>query len=95
MCLAIPGQVLEIETTADGVRMARTNFGGIIKSVCLTYTPEAEVGDYVLVHVGVALGTVDEEEARKTYRLLETMGQLEELRPPDLDRLAAERRGAP
>jgi hydrogenase expression/formation protein HypC len=91
MCLAIPGKVLEVEVNAEGVRMGRTNFGGVVKQVCLEYTPQVKVGDYVLVHVGVALGTVDEAEAEKTYRLLKEMGQLEELTPPDLDQLAAEK----
>ncbi|HEX4342374.1 MAG TPA: HypC/HybG/HupF family hydrogenase formation chaperone [Verrucomicrobiae bacterium] len=91
MCLAIPGKVLEVETNDEGVRMGRTNFGGVVKQVCLQYTPDVKPGDYVLVHVGVALGTVDEAEAEKTYRALEELGQLEELHPPDIERLAQER----
>jgi hydrogenase expression/formation protein HypC len=83
MCLAIPGKVLEIHNDAEGLRMGRTNFGGIVKSVCLEYTPEVEVGDYVLVHVGFALNKVDEEEARRTYQLLEEMKQLGELETPE------------
>jgi hydrogenase expression/formation protein HypC len=63
--------------------MGRANFGGIVKQVCLEYTPEATTGDYVLVHVGFALGTVDEEEATRTYRLLQEMDQLAELQIPD------------
>lgn len=83
MCLAIPGKVVEIQPDAQGVRMARTNFGGIVKQVCLEYTPEVEVGDYVLVHVGFALSRVAEDEAERTYRLLEEMGQLDELEAGD------------
>jgi len=79
MCLAIPGKVLQIESDAQGVRMGKTNFGGIVKSVCLEYTPEVQCGDYVLVHVGFALGKVDEAEAERTYRLLNEMNQLSEL----------------
>ena len=79
MCLAIPGKVIEIRPDAQGVRMAKTNFGGIVKQVCLEYTPEVNVGDYVLVHVGFALSKVDEEEATRTYQLLEEMDQLTEL----------------
>ncbi len=82
MCLAIPGKILEIQKDADGVVMGRTNFGGIVKQVCLEYTPDAAVGDYVLVHVGFALGKVDAEEAEKTYELLRAMGQLGELDAP-------------
>src|SRR5437660_6781940 len=83
MCLAIPGKVLEIHTDAHGVRMGKTNFGGIIKQVCLEYTPEVDLGDYVLVHVGFALGKVDEAEARRTYELLAELKQLGELDPPE------------
>jgi hydrogenase expression/formation protein HypC len=63
--------------------MGKANFGGIVKQVCLEYTPEVSAGDYVLVHVGFALGKVDEEEAARTYRLLEEMNQLTELEVPD------------
>lgn len=84
MCLAIPGQVMDIQEV-DGVKMGRTNFGGIVKRVCLAYTPEVEVGDYVLVHVGFALNKVDEAEAIKTYKLLEEMQQLSELEAPEVE----------
>jgi hydrogenase expression/formation protein HypC len=66
MCLAIPGKLIEIAYDAQGVKMGKANFGGIVKQVCLEYTPEANPGDYVLVHVGFALGKVDEEEAART-----------------------------
>lgn len=65
--------------------MGKANFGGIVKQVCLEYTPEVEVGDYVLVHVGFALSKVNEEEAARTYQLLDEMKQLGELDTPDLD----------
>jgi hydrogenase expression/formation protein HypC len=84
MCLAIPGKVIEISQDPQGVRMGKANFGGIVKQVCLEYTPEVNTGDYVLVHVGFALGIVDEEEAARTYRLLAEMNQLSELEVPDL-----------
>jgi hydrogenase expression/formation protein HypC len=84
MCLAIPGKLIEIMHDPQGVRMGKANFGGIVKQVCLEYTPEVKTGDYVLVHVGFALGKVDEEEAARTYRLLEEMNQLSELEVPDL-----------
>lgn len=83
MCLAIRGKVLEITTNDEGVRMCRAHFGGIVKSVCLEYTPEVACGDYVLVHVGFALSKVDEEEAARTYRLLDEMKQLGELDAPE------------
>ncbi len=85
MCLAIPGKVIEINQDAQGLRMAKTNFGGIVKQVCLEYTPEIVPGDYVLVHVGFALGKVDEAEAARTYKALEEMEQLAELDVPEVN----------
>jgi hydrogenase expression/formation protein HypC len=82
MCLAVPGKVIEVQDD-QGMRMGRANFGGIIKRVCLEYTPEAQVGDYVMVHVGFALSRVDEAEAARTYKLLEELNQLAELEIPD------------
>jgi len=82
MCLAIPGKVIEI-SEIDNVRMAKANFGGIVKQVCLQYTPEVVPGDYVLVHVGFALNKVDEAEAERTYKALEDLGQLDELNIPE------------
>ncbi len=84
MCLAIPGKLIEISTDGSGVRMGKANFGGIVKQVCLEYTPEVEMGDYVLVHVGFALSKVDEAEAARTYQALERMEQLSELDIPDV-----------
>lgn len=84
MCLAIPGKVLEIQQDAHGVRQGKTNFGGIVKQVCLEYTPEVQCGDYVLVHVGFALSKVDAAEAERAYQALEDMKQLGELDTPDL-----------
>ncbi|HEX3718469.1 MAG TPA: HypC/HybG/HupF family hydrogenase formation chaperone [Verrucomicrobiae bacterium] len=85
MCLAIPGKVIEIATNDEGVRMGRANFGGVVKQVCLEYTPEVKTGDYVLVHVGFALNKVDEEEAARTYQALEELKQLGELDVPEVD----------
>lgn len=82
MCLAIPGKLIEIAIDANGVRMGKANFGGIVKQVCLEYTPEVETGDYVLVHVGFALSKVNEEEAKRTYDALKELEQLGELDTP-------------
>lgn len=84
MCLAIPGKVLEIEVV-DGVKMGKTNFGGIVKQVCLQYTPDVQPGEYVLVHVGFALNKVDEKEAERTYKILGELEQLDELDVPEID----------
>ncbi len=85
MCLAIPGKLLDIANDENGVRMGRANFGGIVKQICLEYTPEVVVGDYVLVHVGFALSRIDEAEAQRTYKALQQMDQLGELDPPELN----------
>lgn len=88
MCLAIPGKILE-EFDRDGMRVAKIQFGGIVREASLDYTPEAKVGDYVLVHVGFAISTVDADEAQRTYQLLEQMGALDELDAPVVDELSA------
>ena len=83
MCLAIPGKVITVEE-ADGILMGKVDFGGIQKKVCLQYTPDVVVGEYVIVHVGFSLSKMDEQEAQKTYKLLEELNQLSELEVPDL-----------
>ncbi len=70
MCLAVPGKIVEIDSSADPV-MAKVSFGGVEKQICLEWLPDAVVGDYVLVHVGFAISKVDEKEAVETLRLLQ------------------------
>ena len=71
MCLAIPGRLVEVSTnTAEEPRTGKVDFGGVLKSVCLDLVPEANVGEYVIVHVGFAISTLDEAEAKETLRLL-------------------------
>jgi hydrogenase expression/formation protein HypC len=82
MCLAVPGKVIEV-FEAQGLRMGRADFGGTVRKVCLEHLPDAGLGDYVLVHVGFALSRVDPEEAERTYRFLEELGQLDELQAPE------------
>lgn len=80
MCLAIPGKINSIETMYDGlVRMAKVQFGGIVKQASLEMVPHAKIGDYVLVHVGVAISIVDEEEAQKSFEYLKMIGEIDEL----------------
>ena len=80
MCLAVPGQVTRIEAPqSETLRLASVAFGGIEKQVNLCFVPEARVGDYVLVHVGVALSVLDEAEALQTLDYLRRMGELGEL----------------
>lgn len=84
MCLAIPGKIKSIELQYDGtVRMAKVNFGGITKEASLEMLPDADIGDYVLVHVGVAISKVDEEEAQKTFSYLKEIGELGDLTDVD------------
>jgi hydrogenase expression/formation protein HypC len=71
MCLAIPG-VIESIFQQDDLLMAKVNFGGVRRNICLTYVPQAQVGQYVLVHVGFALSLIDEVEARRTLNMLDS-----------------------
>lgn len=80
MCLAIPGRIASIHDER-GIRMGRVDFGGVVKEVCLAYVPEADVGDYALVHVGFAIATVDETEARKTLATFDEIRQIEAEQP--------------
>jgi len=82
MCLAITGKVVEFHEN-DGIRMSKVDFGGVTREACLEYLPEAELGDYVLVHVGFAISKVDAEEAARTYKYLEELGQLGEVNSGD------------
>jgi hydrogenase expression/formation protein HypC len=91
MCLAIPGKVVEV-FDQQGMRMAKVQFGGILREACLEYVPETQVGDYVLVHVGFAISRLDEEEAQRTYQLLEELDQLAELDAPVVDEIGDGRR---
>ena len=91
MCLAVPGKVIDIQGDDPLLRTARVSFAGVIKRVSLTCASEAKVGDYVLVHVGVAISIVDQKEAEETFAYLKAMGELDGLEPP----VAAEGGSAP
>ena len=82
MCLGVPGQVVRVERNDLGMTMGVVKFGGISKEVSLMYTPEADVGDWVLVHVGFAISKLDEEQAMEVFRTLQEMGDLADLDPP-------------
>jgi hydrogenase expression/formation protein HypC len=77
MCLAVPGKILEVEQQANN-RVGTIQFGGITRQAYLDFVPDANAGDYVIVHVGFAISRVDAEEAQRTYDVLENMGLLEE-----------------
>lgn len=74
MCLSIPGKVLEINYDGQ-IKMGKVDFSGIGKGVCLQYLPDVKVGDYVLVHAGFAISTINEEEAARTMDLFKQMGE--------------------
>ena len=93
MCLAVPGRVESIRD-AQGLRMGRLNFGGVLKDVCLAYVPDIAVGDYAIVHVGFAISRLDAVAAQATLRTFEELGLLGEelaaLRAADGEEPAAE-----
>lgn len=77
MCLAIPGKILEFHESG-GLRMSKVDFGGVTREACLEYLPEAQPGDYVLVHAGFAISKVDAEEAARTLAAIEELGRCDE-----------------
>jgi hydrogenase expression/formation protein HypC len=77
MCLGIPAMILEIQGE-DLTRTAKVDFGGVVREVSLAYVPEAQVGDYVIVHVGFALSILNKAEAQETWRLLQEIGVVEQ-----------------
>ena len=78
MCLGVPGKILSLEPNPIGMMMGKVSFGGVAKEVCLAYVPEAQMGDYVIVHAGFALNTMNEEEANEVFELLRQMGEIDE-----------------
>ncbi len=72
MCLGIPGKVTEIYQ-ANGVRMGKVDFGGVVREACLEYLPDVQVGDYTIIHVGFGISRLNEKEARETLELLQQM----------------------
>ncbi len=77
MCLAVPGRIEEIYQK-DKLKMARVDFGGASREVCLDYVPEAKVGDYCIVHVGFAISLLSEKEAQETLTMLNDIVNLED-----------------
>ncbi len=75
MCLGVPGRVVEVVPNVLGIPTGKVDFAGIVKEVCFAYTPEIEVGEYVVVHVGFAISKIDEEEAHRVFEYLERDGR--------------------
>ena len=87
MCLGVPGQITAILPDNPGMTMGKVSFGGVQREVCLAYVPEAEIGDWVLVHVGFALNVLDEKEAQEIF---DALAQMEAV---DVEAPFAEQRG--
>ena len=77
MCLGVPGNIVEVYES-NGLQMAKVDFGGIFREACLSYVPEAKVGEYCIIHVGFAISLLSEKDAMETFELLRQMGSLEE-----------------
>ncbi len=82
MCLAIPGKIIDIYET-EGLKMGRIDFDGVLREACLAYVPEAQVGDYTVIHVGFALHLISEEEALETLDLFRQIADFEAELGPD------------
>ena len=77
MCLGVPGKIVDVYES-NGLQMAKVDFGGIFREACLSYVPEAKVGEYCIIHVGFAISLLSEKDAMETLELLRQMGSLEE-----------------
>jgi len=77
MCLAVPGKIVSIDESNPELRMAKVNFGGVNKEICIQWLPDVKVGEYILAHVGFALNKVDEKDAEETIRILREMGDID------------------
>lgn len=78
MCLAVPGEILSLDEEDPLMRKGRVSFGGVVKEVNLAFVPEAQVGSYVLVHVGFAISTIEPNEANRVYEYLRQIQGMEE-----------------
>lgn len=77
MCLAVPGKVTSIDESNPELKMAKVNFSGVTKDVCIEWLPDVKIGEYVLVHVGFALNKIDEDDAQQTLKILKEMGDID------------------
>ncbi len=89
MCLGVPGRVVETYMD-DEVAMAKVDFGGLTKRVCVAHVPEVAPGEYVLVHVGFALARIDEAEAKRTFELLEELKLVDATASQEVDATASQ-----
>lgn len=82
MCLGIPGKIIDIYDAGD-LRMGKVDFGGVIREACLTYTPEAVIGDFIIIHVGFAISVLSEEEAQLTLQTLQELWDIQDELGPE------------
>ncbi|MEN8191167.1 MAG: HypC/HybG/HupF family hydrogenase formation chaperone [Bacteroidota bacterium] len=76
MCLAVPGKIVSIDDSKPELKMAKVNFAGVLKDICIQWIDKPKVGEYVLAHVGFALNKIDEEDAQETIRMIKEMGEI-------------------
>ncbi|MFA9404692.1 MAG: HypC/HybG/HupF family hydrogenase formation chaperone [Anaerolineales bacterium] len=84
MCLGVPGKIIEVYESNE-LKMGKIDFGGVIRESCLEYVPDANVGEYVIVHVGFAISLLSEEEANETLELLREIINIEEEIGPEVE----------
>lgn len=89
MCLAVPGKIESIDESNPELRMAKVSFGGAIKDICVQWLPEAQVGDYVMAHVGTALNIVSKEDAELAIQTANEWAEMLEIE--DQNRLLDEK----
>ena len=77
MCLAIPGKIVSIDERNSDLKMAKVNFGGVMKDICIQWVSDVQIGDYVLAHVGFALNKIDQKDAEETIEILKQMGDIQ------------------
>ena len=77
MCLAIPGKIVSIDESNNELKMAKVNFGGVMKDICIQWVSDVQIGDYVLAHVGFALNKIDQKDAEETIEILKQMGDIQ------------------
>ena len=77
MCLAVPGKIVSIDDSNPELRMAKVNFGGVMKDICIQWLDDIKIGDYVLTHVGFALNKIDQKDAEETIEILKQMGDIQ------------------
>ena len=77
MCLAIPGKIVSIDESNNELKMAKVNFGGVMKDICIQWVSDVQIGDYILAHVGFALNKIDQKDAEETIEILKQMGDIQ------------------